>query len=549
MASLPLLVLSAGLRAAALPGWFWGPLVVLAVATRIAWWERGGRARGDYAGGVLYWALAFSFLVHTNPDSWFGVAASLGAALILGCVWILEGFLYRRLRGRLPAAVAGVLALVATEWLRSVWTPLGVGGVPWASLGLTLADTPLLPLASLAGEHGLTFVAAAAGAWLHAAGSGARGVRLAGGALLLGGLGVTALLLPTPLEEGTVRTLALQPVVRLEDKHGRWTAPELYEDQVRLTLEALDAGAAPELVVWAETMWPFAAVEETDYTADDILRRPWPDKPAEERSMRRLLIEQQAAVRALLAAAKTRPYFLTGAHFYQPVADPGDPAAMSLRTTDFLLFASSGRLLGHFPKQELVPFGEQLPYRGRFPGAAALTDWTWREYGLRPDFAHSPGGGPLDAQPGLPALGGAVCWENVFSAPFRHQAVAGARAFLILANEDWFGSGGAEMAQMVSATRLRSVETARAALRVTNTGETVLVRADGSVHREGEHGTAPPPSQRGWWECDLPLAPAEATTPYLRGGWLFAPLLAALAGLAAMLPPWRRRLDPPAGGG
>ena len=60
---------AAGLRAAALPGWWAGWLVLMALVPRLVWWERAGSARrrflGDWLAGTLFWILAFSFLANT----------------------------------------------------------------------------------------------------------------------------------------------------------------------------------------------------------------------------------------------------------------------------------------------------------------------------------------------------------------------------------------------------------------------------------------------------------------------------------------------------
>ncbi|MHC4380913.1 MAG: hypothetical protein ACYSU1_07470, partial [Planctomycetota bacterium] len=114
--------------------------------------------------------------------------------------------------------------------------------------------------------------------------------------------------------------------------------------------------------------------------------------------------------------------------------------------------------------------------------------------------------------------------------PYRSQADAGAQAFVILANEDWFGQDGLEMAQMVSATRLRAAETGLAMLRATNTGLTCLVSADGTV----DYGI--PPGEEGWWAVDLPIAEVGgASSSYRSWGWRVAPFWAGLGLLLALL--------------
>jgi hypothetical protein len=60
----------------------------------------------------------------------------------------------------------------------------------------------------------------------------------------------------------------------------------------------------PDLLLWAETMWPYPGVEQRDYPLSERMRRPWPDQPHEEEAMRGLLVEQQRRVRALLILRK-----------------------------------------------------------------------------------------------------------------------------------------------------------------------------------------------------------------------------------------------------
>lgn len=542
-------VASALARGLAVPG-FLGPigwlLLLPAVSWRVHAWEQGARWRSDMLGGVVFWLLAFCFLVHVHP------LAPPGAALILSSCWIVEGLLYRVLRRRFSAPGAALLALPLAEYLRMTWFYLAVGGVPWASLGFILAPSPAIALAPFLGEGGLVVLATAFGlipfALTRARGEGRR-IAAVAPLLVLISAGVVAWSPPLPTTEDTLRCLTIQPMIRVEEKHGGLTATAFFKREDALTQRAFAAGEAPDLVIWAETMWPFAAVEPD---SSGLMRRPWPNRPVEERAMVDLQKEQRELVRFLLAPAANQPHFLTGAHFYYPVQPEDGPDALSPRNTEFVLFDAGGDLLQHFSKHQLVPFGETLPFGGNFPGADWLSRTFQRHFGLRPDFARTANTGPLTEVDGLPRLGGAVCWENVFESTFRMQADAGAQAFLILSNEDWFGLDGLEMEQMVEATRLRAAETGLAILRSTNTGVTCLVLPDGSVASEL------PPGVEGWWAVDLPLRPAAGwTTAYRAAGWLLLPswsLVAAIFGAWALARPRPRSqapvpLDPSGGEG
>ncbi|MDP7061873.1 MAG: apolipoprotein N-acyltransferase [Planctomycetota bacterium] len=508
-------LLAAICRAVAMPGWLGGwawPLIFVAVALRYVGWQRKSDLWLDYLAGVVFWGLSFAFLVHVHP------LAPIGAALILGSCWFAEGLLYRLLHRRLSSHLAAMFALPAAEYLRMTWFYLFVGGVPWASLGFALESSPLIALADVLGESGLVLFASFGGALLLVVlGQARRGLAIP--AIVL--LAVALVMHRAPAEaESTLSCLSIQPVVRVEDKNRILSASDFFKVQMEVTDAAFKAGVQPDLLLWAETMWPFPGVEE-DSVGE--MRRPWVDLPDEVHKMETVRKRQKTMVKVALELATNPPerpvYFLTGAHFYYPVAADAPEGVYSPRNTEFVLFDRYGSLIQHFSKQELVPFGENLPFGGSFPWSAGFVRWAHRTFGLRPDFGRTEQTGPLQATGQLPRLGGAVCWENVFESAFRSQADDAAQAFVILSNEDWFGHDGIEMDQMVAATRLRALESGLAILRCTNTGRTCLVYPDGKVD------WGPAPGEISWWQADLPIAPSSGTTTAYRSwGWALLPL-------------------------
>lgn len=519
------------LRWLALPGWDWAPLAIPAVALRIYWWEGGGGRIGDYLGGVLFWLVTFSFLTHTH------VAFPIGPALVLGLWWAIEGLLYGRIRRFLPVAVAGPLALAAVEVMRGQFP---MGGVPWASWSMGFANVPFaLDLARSVGESGLTLLVLLTGGCVYALfkRSSWHELVIAPGAIAaVAFLAIAAGPPPPPLD--SIDALAVQPNISVIDKSedGLQAEYTLFGRNRDVAREFVKRGDEPELMIWAETMLRTPTLQEDGRGELRIRRRNEEEAyvlPAEQ-----ALESQRRVARDATQLVQEGGWWITGAHFYEPV-DPSEVSGVvSPRSSRALAFDHSGRLVSNRAKNELVPFGERLPMDGGFPYAQTFELWIHDQFGLLPNFRVDQTSPPLrlPRSDGAPiTLGVAVCWENVFEHVFRKQAEEEAVAFCILSNEAWYGTGE-EMDQMVAATRFRAAETGRAILRSTNTGLTVLVDAEGAILKEL------PRAVQACLRADLPLSHPNYRTPYMVGGWVLLPGAAVLGLLLAAWPRRKREL-------
>jgi apolipoprotein N-acyltransferase len=156
-----------------------------------------------------------------------------------------------------------------------------------------------------------------------------------------------------------------------------------------------------------------------------------------------------------------------------------------------LILGGDDRPLGQYAKRRLVPFGEA---------------------GVRPGTSDAP----IPTPAGV--IGLAVCYESAFSGQVRAMAAAGADLLAILTNDGWFGTTAGPPQHAAHAV-LRAVETGRSVVRAANTGASMLIRPDGVVVARQPLGTA------GVLVAALPVG--GPPTPYVRAGWLLAPLAAA----------------------
>lgn len=491
-----------------------------AAVTFLAFPQPVGGGAIDLGAGLAWWAPALLVLalhgLAPRAGLRVGFAASwLAHVAVLHWIWVVTvvyghapaplGLLGPALLAVYVAAFGGLFGL-GWAWLAqrgragpfsgaALWTALdharsfAFTGFPWATLGTAQHGNPvLLPLASLTGVYGLSFVTVLGG------------VALAEGALawragerpprrVLAALGVVVLAhgvaaaLPDPEAEAgrpTVRVAVLQGNI---DQGVKWN--RAWIDRTLEAYEELSRSAAAEgaqLVVWPETAVP-GALE-----ANAGLRGRVEDLA---REIGATLVVGGVGL-DFDARGRTRAYYDSAFHI-----------------------DARGQLRDRYDKTHLVPFGEYVPFAdllGHFLRAVAsgiasvgVTEGPApRALELDP-----PGAAPLRA--GVP-----ICYELLFPDLVRRFPADGAELLLGITNDAWYGRTGAPY-QFLAITALRSAETGLWTARAANTGVSAFIDGRGHVRQR----TAI--FERAFLVADVPLHPDPTrATPYVRFGNVFA---------------------------
>jgi apolipoprotein N-acyltransferase len=128
-----------------------------------------------------------------------------------------------------------------------------------------------------------------------------------------------------------------------------------------------------------------------------------------------------------------------------------------------------------YVKRELVPFGEYIPFRG-----------------IISSFSDLPALQPIDFTPGRRAvvfgagkirLGDVICYEVAFDHLVRSEVTAGANLLAVQSNDADFEIDGqlGETEQQTAMARIRAVESDRALVYASTTGESTIIAPDGSL--------------------------------------------------------------------
>ena len=478
------------LAAAFPPAGIW-PLAAAGPALLVvALWRRS--LRGSFLVGLVFGVAFFvpllSWLLNVAWYAWAALAVI--EALIFGLLAVGQRLLLR-LRAW-PLAVAGWW--VAVEALRGA-SPYAF---PWGSLAMSQAGAPTAGWAAVGGQSLLTFLVALAGAalaWLLIAPAPGRFVRRRVVPLLAtavaAGLATAGALLP--VDQPTAAPEVTIAAVQGDVPHARTLANQLRATMVTANHAAATEGlaaqvrsgarAAPALVVWPEN-------------STDLDPSLYPSVYA--------TIDQ--AVSAI-----DRPV-LVGSVLQNPLRNAGQ------------LWLPGRGPVEVYVKRQLVPFGEFIPLRGLLDKFTSLPS-------LQP-VNFTPGHKAVVFHVGKVRLGDVICYEVGFDNLVSSEVDAGANLLAVQSNDADFELDGqtGESAQQLAMARIRAVESDRAVVYVSTTGESAIIAPNGAVM-----------TRSGLWrravlEARVPLR-SQLTLADRAGSWpetaIIALTLAALAWAAA----------------
>ncbi len=343
---------------------------------------------------------------------------------------------------------------VATEWSRPLIT-----GVTWNALGVSQAHHfKIAKLAQFGGVYLVSAEIVAASALIVLLLKIKERSVVRAAAIMLMGAAMVFLLPQTPRHPGVeVTVVGVQPNLPPDSAE---TAREL-ENSVRLTQEAINRapGKAVDLVVWAEA--PLALFYEND--------------PAVRERLDRLARETGGYLIVNTVVRDGERYF-NSIHTISP-----QPDAQPVK-------------LRRYDKVRLVPFGEYVPWRpvlGSFvpaivgdftPGNDAVVNLLRLET-ERMAIAMGDENTPtaaIERTTNYVRVGSFICYEAAYPNLVRRFVQNGATLLVNVSNDAWFGNTAGARQHLMHAM-MRAIENDRDLVRVTNSGVSALVAADGRV--------------------------------------------------------------------
>lgn len=474
---------------------------------------------GHFTIGNQWIAVAFTYQaampVSLGYGAVFGLSLYLAvypAAATFGAWWIA-----RRAGGigvSLPLVLAFAGLWTVTEWLRS-WVFTGFAWNPLAAAWLEQTyGPPLLPWIGTYGSSGFLILIIGWTVWLMI-GTAKHLSRLHSGPARFAAWCIGMMIVTSATNSldsyvgsgaGSTRTriTIVQPNISQIDKYLQG-----YED-INFSKLARQSQRLPEypprLIFWPEAAIP-------DYLDEGYPFRYYQFQPGETAAGARARLMTLMREGDMLILGSNRLVIEDG----QLVAARNSISAMD----------ANGKLLGHYDKSHLVPYGEYLPM-----------PWLLRPLGLARlvpgDLDFWPGPGPQTLK--LPFNGKSVnvglqiCYEIIFSGQVvdrKHRP-----DFIFNpSNDAWFGTIGPP--QHLAQARLRAIEEGLPVIRSTPTGISAVIDADGRIVRHLGMGRA------GRIDTFVPMA--KQPTLFARYGNILPLAFAALLIAFALLPLARRR--------
>jgi apolipoprotein N-acyltransferase len=359
------------------------------------------------------------------------------------------------------------LLVIPAFWLIADWLRGYVlTGFPWAYLGYSHADTPLVGFAPLLGVQGITLaIMIICGALTLLI----RKQQVLFNIVLLCTLLITAGILKKQQYTEQQDAVTVSLVQGNIDQNQKWKPQQLYPSLLKyLDLSETGHDQQAELIIWPESA--IAALEL---------------------DMQRFL---QPLSKNLAARNKT---LITGIIGYQLATDEYHNTIITLGKlpgSQTYSLTSSNR----YQKHQLLPIGEFVPFEAFLRPLAPYFNLPMSSF-QRGD----------EIQPNLQStettLAPALCYEVAFSELLRKNINEKTGMLLTLSNDAWFGHSIGP-AQHLQIARMRAIEFARPLLRSTNNGITAIFDSHGNILGQLPSDTAAVLTKE--------VQPTFGTTPY-----------------------------------
>lgn len=420
--------------------------------------------------GMGLWCVG-AFWLYTSIHDYGDIPAPLAllAIAVMGLgMGLFHGFMawiFNRFVGKQPLAFAALWVL--QEWMKT-WF---LTGFPWLFVGYAFTEQYWLSsLAPVAGVFAVSFVAVLLATSLVDV------FRKRAGYLV-----ITALFLAVSIGLWLV--------------NPAWTQPKQNTPNLKVSLVQ---GNIPQDLKWLteyryKTLEIYATLSRTEWGQDLVV---WP-----ESSIPMFQTEAWPFMTEVVKVAKeTDTTWVAGIPYK-------DEAAYNKETDKYAPFYNSVIALGAqaeglYKKQNLVPFGEYIPFQGAldlFPGLAGSQEVL--NYSRGPENQS-----PLKVRGHN--LGSAVCYEVAYPDTTRRNA-QNTDFLLTISNDAWFGTSAGPL-QHLQMVQMRSLETGRWFMRATNTGVTAIIDHTGKIV------TRAPQFERTVLRGEVQSR--TGTTPYVRFG-------------------------------
>ncbi|MDI6733429.1 MAG: apolipoprotein N-acyltransferase [Planctomycetota bacterium] len=447
-----------------------------------------------YLAGVLFFVLGLWWLSHVT---WAGLVV---IPVILAAYWVIFGMV-GYLIGRMISLFYLTLALpcvwVFLEYLRSFL----LTGFPWFFAGHTqYLNLSLIQISDITGCWGISFIVLFINAvfaylcqqWIeHKKIISSNSIVLLlitlivlGGSIWYGKWRLDNLRVRRGPNIGIVQG-NIEQTLKLNPQQ----AENIYRKHLLLTLELLESPVSPDLIIWAETMYPFAVglfEENIDGLKESAILCKTP------MLIGTLTVEDSYPPDAALKRAIPRLVF--------PKSFGTERERRIFNSAYYL--AADGEILGRYDKIHLVPMSEYVPLKNIIPFMdkiiVALSE-------LQQVSDMSPGenldpfslptrpnaeGGQVTTGEGVMdyRYGVLICYESIFPELTSESVRKGADFIVNISNDGWF-KDSAELEQMLIISAFRAVENRITFVRATNTGISAIIHHSGEIDiLKGEDG-------------------------------------------------------------